>query len=66
MVLSAMPMDLSTFWVVGSVCLKEEISLVIDAVPFSLYCIAVQEEYLVFGFLCRDLCKINYFRWCKL
>lgn len=66
MVLSAMPMDLSAFWFVGSVCLKEEIPLVIEAVLFSLYCIAAHEECLVFGFLCRDLYKIKYFRWCKL
>lgn len=35
--MKAMPTDLSAFWLVGSVWLKEEIPLVIDAVPFSLY-----------------------------
>lgn len=30
-------MDFSAFWLVGSVWLKEETPLKIDAVPFSLY-----------------------------
>lgn len=45
-------MDLSTFWIVESVCLKEEIPFVTDPVPFSLY--ALQLVYcLVF---CVEIC----------
>lgn len=55
MFLSAAPMDLFTFWVVESVCLKEEIPLVIDAVPFSLYILQIMRSVYCLVF-CAEIC----------
>lgn len=55
MVLSGVPMDLSTFWVVWCIFLKEEIPLVIDAVPFSLYVLQLMRSVCCLVF-CAEIC----------
>ena len=52
---SAVPMHCSTFLFVGSVWLKEEISFVIDVVPFSLYVLQLMRN-VYFCVFCGEIC----------